>query len=191
MSSRLRAFTIVELMVTISIISLLIATAAIGVNKARKNARDGQRVSDVVSIGSAVNLSVTVNAGKYPYSLSNRNQSTFCADDLGNATSNPNNLDFTLFRSRAIPKDPIPEQFSGTCTSYVNGYTFHNRYGSGSALIKSTTTENWEYAIEVGLENIPTSEDQTLQKGSLSDSVRSQYIFYGKYCGVGSANNCI
>ncbi len=63
-----KAFTLVELLVTISIISVLMGLMLVAFNGTKSVARDGRRKADLTSIGSALELYRQDN-GKYPTAL--------------------------------------------------------------------------------------------------------------------------
>ena len=60
-----RAFTLVELLVVISIIGLLSSIAVVSMTSARSKARDGKRQADIKQIITAMQLYYDTN-GKYP-----------------------------------------------------------------------------------------------------------------------------
>lgn len=65
---RYRGFTLVELLVVISIISLLSSIVLTSVNNARAKARDARRLTDVKQIQTALELYYDTN-GRYPIAL--------------------------------------------------------------------------------------------------------------------------
>jgi prepilin-type N-terminal cleavage/methylation domain-containing protein len=183
--TRQNGFTMIELLVTVMIIAMLVTAAAAGVVRARRTARDSQRMRDVFALGTALDQAASSTRGLYAYDTANKNTNVFCADLLGTATANPNNLNFGLFLSRAIPKDPLPERTSASCTNYRDGYTVSNRYGAGNNLARPSGVgnQNYEYVIEVGLEGDRPAEEKTLTVGTDNTStVRKQFLLLGKAC---------
>ena len=62
---KLRAFTLIELLITITIISILLAAITISYQNAQKKTRDTKRKNDIVAIASALELYFEQN-GTYP-----------------------------------------------------------------------------------------------------------------------------
>lgn len=178
-------------MVTVSIISLLLIGAAAGIVRARRTARDGLRERDVFAIATAIDQSATTARGSYPYNVNNKATNVMCADLLGDTTTNPNIINFGLFVSRAIPKDPLPEHVSASCANYRDGYTYSNRYGGGNNLARPLSGQNYEYVLEVGLEGDRPVDERTLIAGSdASSTVRTQFLVNGKPCTAGAGGTC-
>lgn len=183
--SRATGFTIIELLVVVIIIAMLVTAAAAGVVRARRTARDSQRMRDVFALGTAMDQAAVSTRGLYPYDVANKNINVFCADQLGTPTNNLNNINFGLFVSRAIPKDPLPERTSASCTNYRDGYTVSNRYGAGNNLARPSGVgqTNYEYVIEVGLEGDRPAEEKTLTAGADATSpTRKQFLLLGRVC---------
>lgn len=61
-----RAFTLFELLVSISIIGILIAVASLSYGTAQKKARDARRIEDVNSIQKAMEMYYSQNNYQYP-----------------------------------------------------------------------------------------------------------------------------
>lgn len=66
MKLKLRAFTLVELMVVITIITVLSTYVAINLTSARKRSRDDRRISDIQLIANALDQYATSHARIYP-----------------------------------------------------------------------------------------------------------------------------
>jgi len=204
---RTRGFTIIELLVTITIMLLLLAGAAIGIERALANHRDAIRINDVLAIGKAVDQSQQVTRGIYPGKDASGpgTKYLFCAQYL-----DPTNLNLTAFQGHAIPTDPTASSPSSTCTSYLNGYTVHTDYGLTAGTPADCSAgflaacQSVTYSIEVGLENDhsegvlhqttandpntpPDSTDLTITgyttPASSSTDPRNQYILNGPVCG--------
>src|SRR4051812_29145177 len=104
------AFTLVELMIVVGIISLLVAALGVGIRNAQVNSRDSKRLSDVLSISKAIDQYALTNGGNYPgnaITSASTRQSTMCAGDLLDL-NNKNGLDLSLLPGRLIPTDPRP-----------------------------------------------------------------------------------
>lgn len=190
-----RAFTLLELMLVVTIIGLLYAGAGVAFTTARRSGRDAQRIGDVLLISRAIDESAITNHGQYPRNANSGSNATMCADQiLGSSGSNPNNIDLTMFTSHTIPKDPAPAVPAATCQNMLNGYTYHTEYGHKSAVSANlAASQEVVYSIEVGLEN-PKQQDETEFYGqqdlqnvtAVASTSRNRYIYNGRYC----AANC-
>src|SRR5436189_238939 len=113
-----KGFTVIELIVAISIILILLGSAAFTIDHALKNERDAKRIGDAIAISKAVDQSVTVSHGTYPRRVGNTGSDAtthhFCAQDLVN-TSNSNALALNLFTGSAFPTDPSPSASDNKC----------------------------------------------------------------------------
>ncbi|MDD3887990.1 MAG: type II secretion system protein [Patescibacteria group bacterium] len=69
-------FTLIEILVVVSIIGILASIALIGVDDARKKARDARRVSDLYQISQAVEMYNNAS-GQYPENLASNLSSYF------------------------------------------------------------------------------------------------------------------
>lgn len=92
-----RAFTLVELLISIFIISLLAGTITVSTSKIRSRSRDNRRIADVKTIQGAVEL-YRADKGGYPSSI------------IDTVTLSP--------YLNPAPKDP---KSGGYCYSYYNG----------------------------------------------------------------------
>ena len=63
---KIRAFTLVELLVVISIISVLSSLVLVGINSAQAKGRDSRRTQDLVQFRNALELYASGHNGKYP-----------------------------------------------------------------------------------------------------------------------------
>jgi len=198
---KLRAFTIIELLVVMLIISLLVAIGSIVLAQGRRSTRDARRISDVVSISESIDQAATANGGVYPRNVGPAQggagaQARMCVGELM-TSGNPNNLNLSIFSNGAMPVDPLPELTGVTtgCTSYVQGYTFHTPRGNCAVGANSLAAcQNVVYTLELGLEN-PHNPDDTLLKTPsalgvsasyilTTSSKRTEYLLNGKYCGT-------
>lgn len=92
----LRAFTLVEILVTVSIIGLLLTFSFAGLQGARSSARDSQRKSDIEDLRSALEI-YRADCGSYPAAVSFGSQLT--GTGVGNCV-----LD-NVYMSK-VPQDP-------------------------------------------------------------------------------------
>ena len=195
---RLRAFTIIELMVAISIIGLLFAAAGTAISGGRLQARDARRLGDVLLIGKAIDQAAVLSGGAYPRNAVNAEQDAIlCADQMVNSSSsyNPAKIDLTAFHSQGIPKDPNPAMPATACTGMNNGYTYHTEY-LHLVTPNLATVQQMAYTLEVGLERTKHYDEaqfyapsglRGISAGMYPDqdagTGRYRYLLNGPYCG--------
>jgi prepilin-type N-terminal cleavage/methylation domain-containing protein len=102
-SSSRRAFTLIELLVVIAIIAILAVVVVLTLNPAEmlRQARDANRLSDLATINSALNLYTTDQSGSSGFSLGNASSvylslpdaSSTC-NNLGLATTSPSGISY-------------------------------------------------------------------------------------------------
>ena len=194
-----RAFTLVELLVVITVILLLSSGTGLSYLNSKRSQRDAQRVNDILLIGKSIDQSVAANRGAFPINaydhVTPSKQQIMCANEIYNPSgTNWNSIDVSLFPSRQAPQDPLA---SGTamdtgCTDMSNGYVYHTHYGNNAASF--ATIQNVTYTLEVGLERPVSSEQSSfrspgqipaLKAKGIADSSngRYRYVFNGSYCG--------
>lgn len=121
-----RGFTLVELLVAISIIGVILSISFFGIQNARKSSRDAKRKSDLESVRSALEM-YKADTGKYP--------STSGGMNLSSSLPFPNYIS-------SIPSDPLGSSrnytyscksvVSGNCVSYVLCTSLESASGSVS-----------------------------------------------------------
>ncbi len=180
-------FTIIELLVVITIIGLLIAAAGIGLAKARVNNRDSKRISDVLQVAHAIDQSALLIRGMYPTNTGGAGSVI-----VNSSSSLTSQLDLSLFTTRQIPSDGQPEYTScqASPVNYTCGYVYSNR--QGTSLAKPASGQQYEYVLEVGLESDPTTDLQGITSTpSAKDASRTRWLYFGKPCGSSlAANTC-
>jgi len=206
-----RGFTIIEIVVVVSIILILVAAASFMIEAGLRNQRDTVRVNDALLLGKAADQSIAATGGLVPRLVGTEvpagtyNTTTrFCVADLLDG-ANTNRLDLGLFSGGSLPSDPAPILISsGHCEDSRFGYIFHTQYLTGSKPTQSdacTTGKfalcaNATYAIEVGLEN--QHADITLQTPAqigasgyaAPSAARHPYLLMGAACSVAYAQTC-
>jgi len=151
-----RGFTIIELLVTITLIGLMLGVASIYFSNAQRNGRDTTRLSDVSLIGQAIDETILVLNG-IPPALSD------CANRLPTTYINT-----SLFPARSIPVDPRPLIPVVTlCTSAAYGYYYVSHTTSGT---NDANLLGRKYVIEVGLENKEDASNGQFQTRNSMDS---------------------
>jgi prepilin-type N-terminal cleavage/methylation domain-containing protein len=194
MQSR-HGFTIIELLIVITIMLMLLAAASLGIYNARRSSRDTRRMADGLLIGRSIDSYTGLNRGALPIGTGT-NRSTMCANTLAG-------LDTSLLSATgAIPKDPSPVSSSAICSSMLNGYTYHTEYGHLSSP-NLASVQKVTYSLEIGLENAKPNSESTYQapteigsavSSSYPDIVgtgtntRHRYIINGRSCGTSCYN---
>lgn len=118
-----KAFTLIELLVVIAIIGLLATLSLIYLHRARMQARDAKRLSDMTILGKALELYFN-DAGVYP-----SNSQVTSGQGLSYAATST--ASSTLYLD-AIPV--APETADGECTDYSNSYYYDSKDGSSYGL---------------------------------------------------------
>lgn len=195
-----RAYTIIELIIALLVVTLLAGTAAVYATNMRKSSRDARRIGDILLIAKSIDQSALVNRGAYPknaHTSGTSRNDRMCANEIYvSESNNPARLDISLFSNRLIPVDPKPysgySQYPSNCADLRQGYTYHTQYAGTLASIAKTLGVT--YTLEVGLEGLKPDEESILRAPSqLSpnpglDRLPSpngfyRYLFNGNYCG--------
>jgi len=93
-----KGFTLIEILVVVSIIGILASIVLIGVNDARQKARDARRVSDLYQISQAIEMYNNAT-GKYPENLTS-NLSSYFPKGLPKDPNPNNNYDYIRDNSK-------------------------------------------------------------------------------------------
>lgn len=116
-----RGFTIIELMVVVSIIAILSAIGIATFVYAQKQSRDARRISDLRSIESALELYFAKNR-LYPSNTLWRNSKDFPGTWITQSIIDRES--FTPTFLPAVPNDPSNTSKSYAYWSYVYGYNY-------------------------------------------------------------------
>lgn len=145
------AFTLIEMLVVISIIGILAALSTISFTSSQKQARDTQRKSDLKMYQNALEVKANTNGGLYPPTESIAN---LCIDlDMGNCVDDPK-YDPDLANGYSYTSNGTAE-FTGTkyvlwanlenstnnwvvCSSGAVGETSTNPGGAGACPLEIT-----------------------------------------------------
>jgi prepilin-type N-terminal cleavage/methylation domain-containing protein len=162
-----RAFTMIELLVVISLIGLLLGGLAYSLRGTRIGSRDARRLADGLLIAGAIDQYAQANGGFYPTDPGNPTVSPVCATAL-------TNLDTSTFPKNNIPKDPKPAQPSATCTTAANGYLYYSPYGM--------SPNQKTYAIEIALEGLAPNDQPSYIQSTSRVTNRNVYLLTGRSC---------
>lgn len=127
MEAKIKGFTLVEVLVVISVIALLASVVLVAMNDTRMKSRDVKRKADLRVIRNALELYYDAN-GQYPQ---------IAKWATSEATTYDNGTKWALLRSAlapyisALPGDPRP---MGTAGPWTNG-NYHYAYSSTSSSV--------------------------------------------------------
>jgi prepilin-type N-terminal cleavage/methylation domain-containing protein len=148
---RTRGFTIVEIIVTITIMGILLTLAVVGVGATQQQARDNERVADVEAF--AAHLESFYRTGKDSNSRLNRYPSTGLIDSgVSSITTNLRDIDLKSVMAPGVT-DPLVTL----------------KIASTNSLSQTPTKDEYIYQ--------PLQGDGTLCTGSSQDC-RKYYIYY-------------
>lgn len=114
---RQRGFSLIEILVAVTIIAILTAIATSGFTKQQQLARDAKRISDVMNIGIALEGYRTAH-GSYPPPVNNGFAVANSGTAVGELLVNEGLLN-------VAPKDPKP---AGSTQAFLNGKTICDGY---------------------------------------------------------------
>lgn len=130
---KLPGFTLIEILVAITIISILLAAATASYTSAQKKGRDGKRKVDLKAVQQALELYFQTN-GKYPAGSTGSIQCNAGADTTtltwGTSTFTCNSITFM----DKLPKDPKDQS--------TNGYYFTSSGSPPTSYVISALLEN-------------------------------------------------
>ena len=137
------AFTLIEVLLVIAILSILSAVVIIAINPQRQlaTARDAQRLSDVYTILNAVHQYAVDNDGFFPPELSTtdlemcRTGSMSCIDLYDMTTLTENQVYLV-----SVPLDPLCSHASNVCAEDGTGY-FIQLVDGGRVRVSAPSTE--------------------------------------------------
>jgi general secretion pathway protein G len=149
-----KGFTLIEMLVVISIIGLLATLVAANLNSARSRARDAERKSDMKNIQTALRIYYNDN-GRYPAN-DGSNQMRACEPGTNSCVWGEEwNVGTTVYM-QTLPKDPL---------SPTQDY----RYIMGSA---TDATDTDSYTLQACLEN------KSDTNGVVADSWCPSYVMF-------------
>lgn len=158
--NKILGFTLVELLVVISIIGILAALTLVSFTGAQKQARDVQRASDLKQYQSMLESWANTHSGLYPYNtnISTEAATTLCSTYLGLTGCPEDPKDPTLkYYYSSGPTSTLP-----TCTA---GVACATKYVL-RATHESTANEYWVVCSNGKSGAIPTSGSPDFSAGN-------------------------
>jgi len=167
MKKILKGFSLIELLIVITIIGILAVVFLPKITSGPERARDAQRVSDVADIANAVEMVAQDNDGAYP--------------DTSGAWTALTDSNFTpvaaQFDNNTIPQDPQSTNAVGPVASpfATTGAYYYRDYLDGFIIVADTETDKYSdgYLVGSALFSGPTFTDATNETGE--DNV---YVYY-------------
>lgn len=134
-TTRFSGFTLVELLVTLGIITLLLSMSLVAINNARIRSRDAKRIADLRTIQSALEQHVLGDASHtYPPDQANNSVANYCLKYDPGLTGNNRgiytNRCFNDYLS-VVPKDPNNQayQYASPACFFPSAPTTEDRSG--------------------------------------------------------------
>ncbi len=184
MNRHTKGFTLVELLVVISIISLLASAFLVKVNTARAKARDVRKQEEIHGVRNALELFFT-STGKMPKNYNCSGSSCFVAkEDLANP-DNPTTAGGIAYNKsmQELVTAGVIEEIPHS--PGVTPYYYYN-YGSGNGVIFATTLEVID-PPETSTRCDFTSDDTTISGGYIGGpgTINTQFM------PINNGNNCV
>jgi len=140
-----RGFTLIEMIVVVSIIGLLAAAATLAYNKQRVRSREVKRIADVSSVKDALELYLT-DGSVLPSYVSE----TLISIALSGLV--------TKGYIPSLPNDPLPS--GATDHTYCTGYAYWTNADYGSTYtFKGQAVGVVRYAVNFGAEMVPIGDN--------------------------------
>lgn len=127
--TQFNGFTLVELLVVISIIGLLASIALVSFTGSQKQARDAQRKSDLKQYATSLESFANQNNGLYPAESVTVAAATALCTDLGLTGCTPDPKDGTASFGYNYQSDGVATDGAATATSYVVWAEVENQTG--------------------------------------------------------------
>ena len=124
-----KGFTLIEILVVVAIIGLLASIVLVALDNARIKARNAKRISDVLQLVTAFNLSLTVSGATLPDTAGGwACVSASCYNGWSSITAVPA---VDTFLTPSLSQKPTDPQDNGS--RGFGGFIFNNNWAGGSA----------------------------------------------------------
>lgn len=141
-TKKLRAFTLVEILVTLVILAILVGITIVAINPSENinTANDTKRKADVNTVLSAVWQYNVANNGAFPTSVTTTSQV------ISNTAANVC-ADLVPTYLVKIPADPTTGSYTD-CTAYNTGYSILKNATGNRITVSATLSDNTTYSLE-------------------------------------------
>lgn len=151
---RKKGFTLIELMIAISIVAIISAIGLVSYSQSQLIARDAKRKQDLRAISVALELYRQNNDQLYPNTNTNNGSGgSYTAGALLSNGANPWITQLTTSYINSVPKDPKTFTGNPLSSNLITGYSYWAGRTSGGSCPSGSSNEGQYYILAAGLEN--------------------------------------